>query len=91
MQDPNMDTTQSNAAPDPSQGQPDDSGTPIDGCISTVDQFIADPKSITPETLNQLKMDLQDLKTVLDGEETSEPATPSAPSVGGLAGMIGGK
>lgn len=86
MQDPNMDM--SNAAP---QGMaPEDSGSPIDGCISTVDQFIANPKAITPETLAQLKADLEDLKTVLDGEEASEPA-PAGPPSGGLAGMIGGK
>lgn len=71
-------------------------GTPLDGIISTVDSFMTDPKAITPETLGQLKMDLEDLKTVMDGEEAQEPPTPPAPpagpaAAGGLAAMIGGK
>lgn len=85
MQDMNM--TETNSPQEP-MGQ--EEGTPLDGIISTVDQLMADPKSITPETLGQLRMDLEDLKTVLDGGE-QEPTEPAAPSSGGLAGMIGGK
>lgn len=81
-----------NDAPQGPQDQPDAPGSPIDNIISTVDGYIQDPKTITPETLAQLKMDLEDLKTVLDGEEHGEPSGPPAPpSQGGLAGMIGGR
>lgn len=77
-------------APEGAQDQQDAPGTPIDDIISTVDQFMADPKSVTPETLGQLKLDLEDLKTILDGDQ-QQPAGPPPPPAGGLAGMIGGK
>jgi len=48
-------------------------GGGIDSIISTVDSYILDPKLITPQTLEQLKSDLMDLKSYLDGEETQEP------------------
>lgn len=90
MQDMTM--TQNNDIPEGPQDQQDSPGTPIDDIISTVDQFISDPKAITPETLGQLKMDLEDLKTILDQEEGGEPSAPPPPAgaAGGLAGMIGG-
>lgn len=94
MQDPNM--MQSNQQPAPAPQSQDDQGqgTPLDSCIATVDSFISDPKSITPQTLNQLKMDLEDLKTVMDGEESGPgEGAPSGPpqANGGLAEMIGGR
>lgn len=81
-----QDMTMTDAPMDSGEG----SGSPLDACISTVDQFMSDPKAITPETLGQLKMDLEDLKTVMDNEPGAEPAAAPAPA-GGLAGMIGGK
>lgn len=78
-----------NEMPEEAQDAP---GSPIDAIIATVDGYIQNPASVTPETLAQLKMDLEDLKTVLDGEEQGEPSGPPAPaSEGGLAGMIGGR
>lgn len=89
MQDQTM--TQPTEAPAP-MAEPDAAeGTPLDGIISTVEQLMADPKSVTPETLGQLKMDLEDLKTILDGEQSPEQAPTPSGAVGGLAGMIGGK
>lgn len=93
MMDPNMQNSGAQppqAPPAPPQNQPDENGSPIDGIISTVDQFISNPKAITPDTLGQLKMDLEDLKTVLDGGDDSGQAVEPA-AAGGLAGMIGGK
>lgn len=91
---PDMNMTQNNEAPQAPEAPMDDSqdsGTPIDSVISTVDTFLSDPKSITPDSLKQLRMDLEDLKTVLDGEESPEQHAPQqSPSAGGLAGMIGG-
>lgn len=69
----------------------DASGTPVDDIISSVDSFIADPKSATPEALQQLKSDLMDLKTVIDGgDQSAPPAPPSGPpsAPGGMADMI---
>lgn len=73
------------------EGPQDDPGSPIDAIIATVDGYIQNPASVTPETLGQLKMDLEDLKTVLDGEEQGETAPATPPPSGGLAEMIGGR
>lgn len=88
MQEPM--TPMSNDQPQGPSQDPQE-GSPLDSIISSVDQFIADPKSITPDALGQLKMDLEDLKTVMDGDQSPDQAAPSAPPAGGLAGMIGGK
>lgn len=64
-------------------------GTPLDTIISSVDSFMQNPQAITPEALGQLRADLEDLKSVVDGE-SAEPEAPAAPpSDGGMAGMIG--
>lgn len=77
-------------APQAPMDQAEGEGSPIDGIISTVGNLMADPKNITPETLAQLKIDLEDLKTVLDGEDRPEGPAPMAPQ-GGIAGMMGEK
>lgn len=69
---------------------PGGEGSPIDDIISSVDGFISNPKSITPQSLQQLKMDLEDLKTVLDPNESQNTDQGAPPSPGGLAAMIGG-
>lgn len=66
-------------------------GTPMDQIISRVDEYIANPKMVTPQTLQELRMELEDLKGIVDGEEQDEPAGPPAKAPGGLAQMIGGK
>ena len=47
----------------------------IDSIIGTVESYIQDPSLVTPKTLNELKMELMDLKTYLDREESGEPVT----------------
>lgn len=73
----------------PTDGAPEQEPMGIDSAISTVESFMADPKSVTPETLGQLKMDLEDLKTILE-PESAGPQGPQAPpdNSGGMAGMI---
>ena len=64
----------------------------IDGIIATVESYIQNPKMVTPETLNQLKSDLMDLKDYLDNGENQEESggnTPFNEGHGGLAIMIG--
>lgn len=51
----------------------------IDGVIALVDSYIQDPKLVTPQTLMDLKTDLMDLKSVLDGED-QEPVDQVEPS-----------
>ncbi len=89
MQDVKM--TQNNGGQQMPMDQQAQPGTPIDDVISTVDEFIANPKTITAQALAQLKMDLEDLKTILDGEQAPVAAPSPGPSAGGLAGMIGAR
>lgn len=44
-------------------------GTPLDGIIQRVQSYIDDPKKITPETLTELKEELEGLKDYMDGGE----------------------
>lgn len=55
--------------------------TPIDGIISRVDSYISNPSQVTPETLNELKNELVDLKTFLDGGEESPEPAPASPEM----------
>ena len=55
-------TAEPTAEPQESQG--------IDSIIERVDSYIQQPEMVTPQTLNELKMELMDLKTFLDGGET---------------------
>ena len=48
-------------------------GNGIDSIISKVEEYIANPKMVTPETLTELKEDLIDLKEFLDGDSSEEP------------------
>lgn len=61
----------------------------IDGIIAMVDQYIAKPETVTPETLMDLRAQLEDLKTILE-PDSAEPEAPMAGNVGGLAGMMRG-
>ena len=49
----------------------DEEETPsgIDGLIARVDEYIQNPKLVTPETLGELKSELLDLKEFIDGED----------------------
>lgn len=60
----------------------------IDGIIAQVDSYLAKPELVTPETLMDLRTQLEDLKSILEPE--TEPEAPSGAPEGGLAGMIGG-
>ena len=46
--------------------------TPLDGIISRLDEYIKNPKLVTSETLTELKSEIEDLKSVMDGEEPVE-------------------
>jgi len=65
-----MDQTPTNSNDSTDQAE----GTPIDAIIARVDSYARDPKLVTPETLMELKAELEDLKTVVDQEEpTAQP------------------
>ena len=51
--------------------------SPFDGLIAQVDSYISDPSLITPETLNDLKQQLVDLKMAVDGDEREGMEEPS--------------
>lgn len=59
----------------------------LDAVIAKVDSYIQDPKLVTPETLMELKTDLEDLKGFMDEEETVEE--PEDKDDNGLMIMIG--
>lgn len=82
-----MDQTQ-NSKPEPMAD--DQGGSPIDAMISRVDAYIQNPKMVTPETLTELKTELEDLKGYVDGEETPQAEGPS-PVQGMMSQMKGGK
>lgn len=42
--------------------------TPLDGLISRIRSYIQDPKLVTRETLMEIESELEDLKSVVDGE-----------------------
>ena len=46
--------------------------SPLDELVDQVQSYIDDPKLVTPETLEDLKTQLVDLKTVFDSDEESE-------------------
>ena len=71
-----MDQTMTNSPPqDTPESMQDtqDQQTPLDSIISRVDSYIQDPKLVTAQTLTDLKTELEDLKTYIEGEETQEP------------------
>lgn len=80
MQEPTNTATE---MPDEPQG--------IDSIIARVDQYLAKPEMVTPDTLMELRTELEDLKTVLDGDNSGEQAPPAPGPQGGLAGMMGGR
>ena len=61
-------------------------GGGIDEIIMRVESYIQNPQMVTPETLNQLKSELIDLKGVLEGEPEEE--MPMEKPSGGLSGMM---
>ena len=56
----------------PEKEKPESNTEGIDSIISRLEEYIADPKLATSETLTELKDQLVDLKSYLDGEDTSE-------------------
>ena len=69
----------------PGEGQMDQS--PIDQIIGQVESYIADPAKITPETLQELKANLEDLKAGIEGEEAPE-GDMGPPPAGSFTGDI---
>lgn len=64
-------------------------GTPLDDLISRVDSYIKDPKLVTPETLMEMKSELEDLKSYMDQEESPSGETADHKPESGVAIMIG--
>lgn len=102
MQDNKQDTTAINASdvqnPLPQsqeQGSPvtqdSQTGSPIDDMIARVDSYIKDPSLVTAQTLNDMKMELMDLKSFMDQEESApgEPQGTEQNAPNGLAAAIG--
>jgi hypothetical protein len=63
-------------------------GTGIDAIISRVDAYIKNPKMVTPETLSELKGELEDLKSYLD-EDAGEDEYEGKEKPAGLTIMLG--
>lgn len=66
---------------------PHEEASPFDAVISRVEGYIANPNSVTPETLTELLGELADLKAGVEGDY-EEPAAEAAPE-GGMAGLAG--
>lgn len=76
MTDMTTPTDSQDTAADPQMAE--NEGSPLDAMISTVDSYMRDPKLITPETLGQLKADLIDLKSYVDGGPSDSGSDPYA-------------
>lgn len=63
-------------------------GSPLDSMIGRVQQYIANPTSVTRETLQEMLSELQDLKTVVDVEDEPVDQEIGTESTGGLSGTI---
>lgn len=74
-------------ASEPMEQEMEQDVSPIDGIISRVDSYMANPAQVTPETLGELKMELMDLKAFLDGGEQDESPMPQQ---GSMSGALGG-
>ncbi len=83
-----------NDAPMPTQGPQDQAPqeqTPLDGIISQVESYVKDPKMITPQTMTDLLSQLQDLKSGVDTEETSETDVTDSPVMQSMKSRMGGQ
>ena len=60
----------------------------IDSIIARVDSYMKNPETVTPETLQELKDELVDLKSYLDGGE-EQPEEKDDNGSPGLMVMIG--
>lgn len=63
-------------------------GSPIDDMIAQVDSYIKNPSMVTPETLNQLKQGLMDLRDGVEGEPPTDDMGPPPPPEGSFSGDI---
>lgn len=63
----------------------------IDGIIATVDSYLENPELVTPETLMELKADLEDLKAFLDGDETPDVPESTKGSLSGRMSQMRGE
>ena len=75
--------------PDMMMKSEESGGSLIDQVISRVESYIQNPRMVTPETLNELKSELIDLKTEYEGESPEDGYNDSTDRpVGGLGGMM---
>lgn len=73
--------------------------SPLGDIIKRVDSYIKDPKLVTPDTLSELKSELEDLKGFLDsdgnedGEESHKVNSTAGPGIMIMLGKVksGGK
>lgn len=75
-----MMTPQDNQSQDKSQDTneqeaPQEGGSPLDDLIAKIESYIKDPRLVTPETLTDVKSELMDLKSYMDGGETADEPT----------------
>lgn len=73
----------SNVEMGPMEGEETPEMTPIDQIISRVDGYIQNPASVTPETLMELKAELEDLRMGVESEDM-----PPEPPMDGLSGEV---
>ena len=52
----------------------DQATTPMDEAISKVESYVADPKTVTPETLTELLDLLKEIKADVESDDESEDA-----------------
>ena len=74
----------------PTAGPMEQQAGGIDAIIERVESYIQQPEMVTPQTMNELKMELIDLKTFLDGEETQEPTQAPQSGLSEMMSKYGG-
>ena len=61
--------------------------TPLDSIISRVDSYIQDPKLVTPDTLMELKTELEDLKGYVENEPQEAEVPDMASTMAKMKGV----
>ena len=64
--------------------------SPIDSILATIDSYIQDPAQVTPETLGQLRQEVELLKQDVEGGEDMPMQAPGDAFSSKLAGAMGG-
>jgi len=87
-----MDSTDSPDSKDSETSQETNSEyNPFDSVISTIDSYIKNPRLVTPQTLTDLKSEVEQIKTSYESDETGDTTdeTPTKDSSPSLTVMIG--